>query len=286
MAGPSLTLAPLFAAWFAACSADIISDLGSDLSLYSAADEASALEVRADEFWKPVMQAAQEMGMIEHLQLYEDVEKVISALPPESEYVRTAVSEALVHLRRADQLVLAQAAQSSKLGSPAPWNLAFSFLKGGQNPLAQAVRRFVSGGQYSETLQEQIKGRQADILPLLREAASVTGNVLSDCRAASRRSFDVLKYDLYNEGVPKTPEIAKHVADRLVTAAGQTRHRFTSFVAESAKSIAGDSDRNTERPAVTLLRKSLQRFGQGERAEKAPAALDLGSGAGDIVLNV
>eukprot|EP00971_Amphidinium_carterae_P184986 3673026-Amphidinium_carterae.1 len=29
------------------------------------------------------------------------------------------------------------------------------------------------------------------------------GNVLADCRLASKRSFDVLKYDIYNKDTPR-----------------------------------------------------------------------------------
>jgi len=283
MVRTNLALALLLAASLAASSAEIISDIAPDLNLNSAVDEKQALQVKADEFWKPVMRAVEDMGMIEHLQLYEDAKLVISALPAANEYVRTALREALERLQRADKLVLAQAARSSNLGSPTPWDVAFSFLKGGQNPLAQAVRRFVNGGQYSETLQEQVKGRQADILPMLRDAASATGNVLEDCRLASKRSFDSLKYDLYNKGVPKTPEYAKSLAHRLVKAAGQTRHKFTSFITESAKSIARDVERKSERPVVTLVQKGLQRFGQKEQAQRPAITPSLDSGPDDIV---
>merc|ERR1719387_1714105 len=170
-----------------------------------------------------------------------------------------ALREALERLQRADKLVLAQAVRSSNPGSPTPWDVAFSFLKGGQNPLAQAVRRFVNGGQYSETLREQVKGRQADILPMLRDAASATGNVLEDCRLASKRSFDALKYDLYNKGVPKTPEEAKAVAYRIVDAAAQTRGRFTRYVTESVSSIARDVVGREEPAAATVTRDAVAR---------------------------
>merc|ERR1719498_1225982 len=76
---------------------------------------------------------------------------------------------------------------------------AFSFMTGGQifSIFRDRLRRFASDGTYSERLVKLVEQRQADVLPALQGTAEISGNVLSDCRTASKRSFDVLKYDLY-----------------------------------------------------------------------------------------
>jgi len=247
------------------CSAEYISDI-----LTSSVDESRALEIKAEDFWQPVLEAAEEMKMGEHLQLYADTEKVIAALPSENTYAREALSDALLRLRRADDAVLAQATQSSeiaskKLAAPAGSDggsfFGGSFFNGGSQMsfLSQALRRFVDGGKYSEQLVDHVGKRQADILPLLRGAAASTTNVLGDCRTASKRSFDLLKYDIYNKGVPKTPEEAKKVAYRLVDAVGETRHRFMGFVTKAVTSIARDAEGKKDQAAsFTMARAALQ----------------------------
>lgn len=198
--------------------ADIISDITAPES-----DETSALQIKVEQFWTPVLKAAEGVKMEKHWELYADAEAVIAGLPKENDYVKKALREALDHLKRADSLLLKQALQSSntaseKLKGPVDAGSGgFSFLTGGQNFLKAALGRFIDGGRYSEKLVNQVEQRQADILPLLRGAASSTGDILSDCRLASQRSSDVRKYDIYNDGVPKTPKECKRF--------GKTHHR-------------------------------------------------------------
>jgi len=241
----------------AAAAAEVISDITT-----TSADETRALELRAEAFWRPVLAAAVDMKMQEHMALYADVEEVITQLPSENTYVREALREALQRLRRADARVLAQAGTASQiagehLAAPAGGEAGWSFITGGQNFLQQALRRFADGGRYSQSLLDDIGRRQAEILPLLSNTAASAGDVLGDCRIASKLSFDVLKYDLYNKGVPKTPVAAKAVAHRLVDAAGATRHRFTRFITDAVTGIARDIEGRAESAAATVARSAL-----------------------------
>jgi len=236
---------------------DIVSDL-----LVSSSDENRALEVKAEEFWDSFLSAAHDTHIEEHMGLYTDVERMLAELPQQNTYVHEALADALAHLKSADAQVLAQATQSSELavdrlaaGPAAPVSGWFS--SAGKDFFARALRRFVDGGRYSEELLEQVSLRQAEILPLLRGTAAATGSVLSNCRLASKRSFDLLKYDVYNKGVPKTPEPAKVIAYRLVDAAGETRHHFTSFITQAAQSIAHDFQGRHDGAAATLARSTF-----------------------------
>jgi hypothetical protein len=239
-------------------NAEIISDI-----ITSSLDENRALEIKADQFWLSVLQVAEDMKMDEHVALYQDVEMVVGELPAENVQVRQLLLEALARLRSADELVLVQAAQASELASdrlaaPTGDGGLFSFLTGGQNFLSIALRRFVDGSSYSSRLVHHVEQRLADVLPVLRGTATITGNVLSDCRLASQHSFDVLKYDIYNRGVPTTPGTAKSVAYRLVDAAGQTRHQFTRFISETVTHISEDTERKHEHASVTVLQSSFR----------------------------
>jgi len=252
--------------------ADIISDITT-----SETDEFSALQVKAEIFWKPILKAAEDVKMEKHLQLYADAEIVIKDLPAVNDYVRQTLREALDHLKHADDVSFKQALVSAnvareKLDKPCDTSSdSFSFLHGGQNFLKAALQRFIGGGRYPEKLVEHVEQRQADILPVLRGVADITGDILSDCRLASRKGFDVRKYDIYNRNVPKTPKTASDLADRIIEAAGETRHRFTSSITDLVKGITKDFQEKQEHPAVTMTKASLQ--GLHESVAKAEAQM-------------
>jgi len=238
---------------------EVISDITT-----SESDEFSAMQLKAEMFWKPIVAAAEDVKMEEHLALYADAEAVITGLPAENEYVRQALREALDHLKSADDVSFKQALETSRTAKgklEAPCDIsgeAFSFLTGGQNFLRAALKRFVGGGQYADKLVEHSEQRQVDVLPILRGAAGVTGNILTDCRLASKRGFDVRKYDIYNRGVPKTPKVAEDVADRIIDAASETRRRFTRGITGLIAGITRDFQEKEEGAAATVTKASLQ----------------------------
>eukprot|EP00932_Pfiesteria_piscicida_P009830 SRR837773.20630.p1 GENE.SRR837773.20630~~SRR837773.20630.p1 ORF type:complete len:296 (+),score=81.11 SRR837773.20630:31-888(+) len=266
--------AALLASCPTVCRAEVFSDLA-DVVSPSPSVQRMALEAKADAFWRVVSDAAENMKLSAHMKLYVDTEKVLAELPAENTYVREALQEVLMRIRRADEMVLTQAVESSDLASdrlaaPLQGESMFSFFTGGQNFLKQAIRRFVSGGSYAENLDSQVHDRQAEILPVLRGAASATGNVLSDTRLASKRSFDILKYDIYNKGVPKTPQAAKDIANRLVEASSETRRRFTQFITKTVNSIADDFVGRHDGAAASSVQSSLhEAVARAEAAERA-----------------
>lgn len=240
---------------------EIISDLTT-----SAGDEKRALELKSQQFWQPVLDNAEATKMTsayKHLSIYEEVEAAIAELPAENSHVKQLLNDALTRVKRSDEKVFNQAMDSAEVASqqlldgPAKED-AFSFLTGGQNYFTQAIRRFVGFGQYSETLGKQVRRRQADVTPMLRGAATVATNVLVDTREASKLGFDVLKYDIYTKGVPKTPEAAKKAAHKLIDAAAETRHNFMQGITDTANGIARDSNEKNVAPAATVTNSLAQ----------------------------
>eukprot|EP00927_Polykrikos_kofoidii_P028096 TRINITY_DN2458_c0_g4_i1.p1 TRINITY_DN2458_c0_g4~~TRINITY_DN2458_c0_g4_i1.p1 ORF type:complete len:314 (+),score=47.45 TRINITY_DN2458_c0_g4_i1:86-943(+) len=255
-----------------AFDSDIISDITS-----TAADERRALEIKAEQFWQLVLQAAERAKLDEHLAVYQQVESAIAALPDDVHGVRGLLSQALTHLRRADETLMMQGISSSELASErlVAKHLddgPFSFLTGGQDLFSLAIRRFVGGGRYSERLVNHLKRRQADILPALRGAAEATGSVLSDCREASKLGFDVLKHDLYDPKALPTPGAAKDAADSLIKAAGETRHRFMDLVMGAVNSLSKDTRERHDDPSATVTRSLLS--GMHESLEAASMKKD------------
>jgi len=266
-----------------AAAQEVISDL-----VTTPADESRALEVKTEEFWGAILAAAQDMHLEEHMTLYADAERALCELPAENTYVREALVEALTRLKHADAAVLARAAQSSDLASQQLSNgqsgtLLSIFSRGGSF-IEQALRRFVDGSSFSEKLVQQVVNRQAEILPLLRDTAESTGAVLTDCRLSSKRSFDLLKYDIYNKGVPTTPEAAKAVAHRIVDASAATRKRFTGFIVKAVGGITRDFLGRHDRAAATVARSELAAFAaQTTDAPIISSGIHFGSVAAPII---
>merc|ERR1719410_176349 len=208
--------------------------------------------------------SAQVAMLKEHDLLFSDAQSVLADLPPDNHYVHQALSEALQHLRQADSAVLARAEQhlvvasEELLGSSAwTWSGGFSLITGGQNFIEAAIQRFVHG-RYASRAKEARKGRQATVLPLLRGAANSAGDVLKHCRVASKRSFDALKYDVYQAGAPKTPKSAEIIADRIVEAAAETRRSFLGLVTASVQGITKDAQGEHDNPSATVTKTLLR----------------------------
>jgi len=232
------------------------SEIISDITM-PVLDEGRALKIKHEEFWQPVRDAAEVSMMKEHEALFSDAHAVLAELPPENGYVHHALLEALQHLRQADAALLARAEQQSVvasnelLGSSWTWSGGFSLITGGQNFIEAAIQRFVHG-RYASRAKEAKEGRQASILPLLRGAGDVAGDVLKHCRASSKRSFDAMKHDIYHAGAPKTPKAAEVLADRIVAAAAETRRNFLGLVTASVQGIAKDAEGEHDNPSATV----------------------------------
>lgn len=238
----------------------VASEIISDLTT-SSKDESKALALKRDQFWQPLLEAAEKMQIPEHLKLCNDAEKIIAELPAENDYVRAALLEVTQRLRHANEALLRQAVESTgvveeKLSKhPATdtdnvWS--------GSDLFSRAIRHFVGEGTYFERLAQGVADRQRDILPVLRGTAEMTGSVLEDCRLSSKRAFDALKYDIYNKGVPKTPQSAKDLAHKLVDASGKTRTQFTGFVMTMVAGITNDATGKGVNAATTVVHGVVQ----------------------------
>mmetsp|Transcript_37739 Transcript_37739/g.108786 ORF Transcript_37739/g.108786 Transcript_37739/m.108786 type:complete len:280 (-) Transcript_37739:105-944(-) len=237
---------------------EVISDITSPAS-----DEGRALDLKNEQFWRPILQASEVVEDLQrHRALYADAEAAIAGLSADNLYVRKALGEALERLRRADAAVLAQAGQQGELAaeklSALPGEGGSSALAGGQGILALALKRLSDVHGYFSKLRGNVQDRQADVLPALRSAAASTGGVLEDSRAASKYSFEVLKYDIYQKGVAKTPEAAKRAAERIVDASAETRRRFLKLVLSAVGSVARDAEQERQQPAAVVTRSLLE----------------------------
>ena len=94
---------------------------------------------------------------------------------------------------------------------------------------------------FTRRSEKGVNQRQQQIIPLLAATADSTGDMLRLVRTASSKAFDVLKYDIYNRDVPKTPQAAKDLADQCVDLSSKLRKRFMDFVLGSVRAITDDT---------------------------------------------
>lgn len=272
--------AGLCAAMSNAYDVEIVSDL-----VTTQVDEKRALDIKREDFWQPVLNAAEDTKMASaytHLAVYEAVESAVAALPSENKHVGDLLGNALRLLKRADSNVFQEALTASEVAnqqltaSPdAGIGTPFSFLKGGQDYFTSAIRRFIDFGSYADRVGRQVRGRQAEITPVLRGTAKVAGNVLSDCREASKLAFDVLKYDIYTPGVPKTPEALKKAANELIDAVSESRRNFLQGVTSAASSIAMDSEEKDAAPAATVTKSHMRVLSSPSQSEATGIIVDV-----------
>eukprot|EP00927_Polykrikos_kofoidii_P045552 TRINITY_DN3956_c0_g2_i1.p1 TRINITY_DN3956_c0_g2~~TRINITY_DN3956_c0_g2_i1.p1 ORF type:complete len:261 (-),score=54.23 TRINITY_DN3956_c0_g2_i1:122-904(-) len=192
------------------------------------------LEKDREAFWQPLLEEADRLRVPEAVRLCMEVQRVVPTLPNENGFVRTTLLESAERLQRASEAVLSMSAN---------WmQAAQGGLADSGRDLVESVFKHIANEQ-SDLLDRSEEGeaRRNEALPALRCTAAGTSDILEDCRLASRGAFDVLKYDIYNRDVPKTPEEAKSLADRLVQASGETRHSFTSFVTVMAQGLTRDA---------------------------------------------
>lgn len=257
---------------FGCASTEIISDV---LSI-SSQDESQALSIKKEKFWTSMVASTEGTHVAEHLLLAMETKQLALSLPEEYSYVEQKLLEAARRLRQANEALESQSATAQgvaeqKLNEDASksWSWSFSWEHGisYSNAFSIARSKLLGDGEYSGKLAKDVRDRQADVEPVLRGAANKLGDVLTNCRLVSSLGFDILKYDLYNKGVPKTTPEVKAMADRLIAAARITRQEFMGVAMAPVHSLVDDTKGKVERPTATIVKAELEHksfgFGSG-----------------------
>lgn len=92
---------------------------------------------------------------------------------------------------------------------------------------------------FPDKFRAQVEERQKRVAEILK--GSVHSDVLQNTRMASKLAFDVLKYDIYNSNVPKTPEANKDIANKIVDLHARVRKSFLGPITTMANQIAQDA---------------------------------------------
>eukprot|EP00746_Dinoflagellata_sp_MGD_P002997 gnl/MRDRNA2_/MRDRNA2_105840_c0_seq1.p1 gnl/MRDRNA2_/MRDRNA2_105840_c0~~gnl/MRDRNA2_/MRDRNA2_105840_c0_seq1.p1 ORF type:complete len:266 (+),score=33.65 gnl/MRDRNA2_/MRDRNA2_105840_c0_seq1:58-855(+) len=189
-------------------------------------------------FWHQAFRPAVVAHAPEHLRLCAEVASVAANLPPKNAVVRQMLTEAADHLRRANVALLVEATKNSasKLHRSVPSTIGQS-----RDAFENAIQTFTAEGVMST--EDEVAQRLVDELSSELEAenkpAGLRGFVganerptdaVGECRQVSKLGFDVLKFDIRHDGVPKTPAAAQSLAKSLIAAAGETRRTWYQFM--------------------------------------------------------
>lgn len=189
-------------------------------------------------FWHQAFRPAVVAQAPEQIRLCTEVEDAAAKLPSRNSVVQQMLKEAADHLRRANVALLAEATRNSasKLHRKLP-----STYGEGHGAFQTAVRSFAAMGAGSSN--DEAADRLAEELSRELEAdkkpAGLRGfigaqeqptDAVGECRHVSKLGFEVLKYDIRHEGVPKTPAVAQSLAKNLIDAAAKTRRTWYQFM--------------------------------------------------------
>lgn len=251
--------------------------LATGLALRGAAastDEARALDVKNSEFWLPLEEAAvEDLGQVEkHKALLQEAETELEMLPSENSYVREALADAVEGLRHADEDLAAQASQSADVAEE---HLAFSHqdtildedhgsVSGpfswlvGDGSIVSRLVQFLTGMKFASQAREEMEERQEAILPslrgALRGASRSSAGVLHESHVAASRSFDIIRYDIYNSSAPKTPKAVVAVANKIADASADSRHRYMQLTLRSVSGVKHDAETADDDAQATVAR--------------------------------
>jgi hypothetical protein len=189
-------------------------------------------------FWHQAFRPAVVARTPEHLRLCAEVENVAANLPPKNAVVRQMLTEAADRLRRANVALLVEATKNSasKWHRPIPSTTGES-----RDAFESAVQTFTAEGVMSteEEVAQHLVDDLSHELEAEKKPAGLRGfngareqptDAVSECRQVSKLGFDVLKFDMRHDGVPKTPAAAQSLAKSLVHAAGETRRTWYQFM--------------------------------------------------------
>lgn len=199
-------------------------------------------------FWHQAFRPAVTARIPEHLRLCAEAENAAANLPSRNSVVRQMLNEAADHLRRANVALLAEASKNSasKLHKILP-----STSGQGLGTFESAVHTFTAEGAVStdkklaerfdtdEEVAQRLVHDLSQELEAKKKPSGLRGftgaqenptDVVGECRHVSKLGFDVLKFDIRHDGVPKTPAAAQSLAKSLIQAAGQTRHTWYQFM--------------------------------------------------------
>lgn len=210
-------------------------ELYTDLTL-SEEFQQTALAKRHEHFWNVVEESA---GNHEYAEAAEALQACLSEIRESA--VTKILAEALAHLEMAAGGTSAQNSRASEVAEAALENgPGYSPVRSPSDFFAKLYGTFIAEEKqgYQAKLRGQVEERQKRSAEILK--GSIASDVLTHTRLASKLAFDALKYDIYQKNVPKTPEEAKAIANKIVELQTAIRKNYLGVVTAIAGQLVED----------------------------------------------
>jgi hypothetical protein len=207
-----------------------------------------ALVKQHEHFWTVIDSAAQDH---QYGEAVEGLYVCLEELP--SSPVTKLLSDALAHLKKATEEATSQGGRAADTASAAlsagPGGRA---VRGPSDFFAAIYSAFVAEEKhgYLQKLRGQVEERQKRAADILKPSESA--DVLLHTREAKKLAFDAMKYDIYNPNVPKTPELAFQIADKIVEIQNGVRKDYLGVVTAVAKQLGEDASSTDGRVKVEV----------------------------------
>lgn len=201
-------------------------------------------------FWDKITKALKDTDYHKHDVVLERAETAIAQLPDQNFHVRGLLVTATERLRKAHQLLARNALEGSNLLPNGNFDVGVNNIGQGTNALF-SLPSFNLHEKSGDVL--RIK-RYDNLAKILKVQDS---SVLEDLRTATRSCFDAVKYDIYNKGVPKSPEHLTPLAYELVDVSSELRKSFLGRISGIAKAITEEVQESRKGAVKTAIEASI-----------------------------
>jgi hypothetical protein len=244
-------------------SAEFYSDLDS-----RAGDEATALEIKAKDFWQGLMDSAQGLETTRNAELSARVELTLKALPADRSNYNVIVelfNEAVGHLAKADSMLFEEASRSKmtalqRLENGPSGEALCDYVSEFEDYLYTAYTRFVGHKTYEKKLARHILSRLKEAEPALDRAVEMAPQMYEESEKAEKSARKLIK----KLGHKKRDEALRVLALDLIGATAKQRVRFQDYLYGSLLSTAQDLAGEKEEASQTVMKASLRGFASQE----------------------
>jgi len=201
-------------------------------------------------FWDKISKALKDTDYHRHDVVLERAEAAISQLPDENFHVRSLLTTATERLRKAHQQLARNALEGSDLLPRGEFDVGINDISQGTNALFS-----LPSFNLHEKSGDVLRLKRYDSLAKILKVQD--SSVLEDLRTATRLCFDAVKYDIYNKGVPKSPEHLTPLAYELVDVSSDLRKSYLGRISGIARAITEEVKESRKDAVKTAIEASI-----------------------------
>jgi len=227
-------------------------DYTSDLQLEEAYNAQISTEEIDSKFWEKIHTALENSDIHRYEKILRRAEDYVPKIPDENHHVYELIEGAITRLRQSQAYLARNVLKECGLTSSQEnilFNNSIALMDSIRNLAWGKMPQFNMFNGDGKTKHEERMGKMLRLL----KVHSDTG-ILTDLRESNKMNFDVVKYDIYNRGVPKTPKELNDIAYELVDLGTDMRRAYLGRITNFANAIV-DSVQSEQKVNEVVLNK-------------------------------